>query len=111
MRQNMLMTNEVIASTTGKRERQACLFFRASNVMAFFRKEPRFFDLMNVSLINTAQDLLTQLDKAGVLAFGEKTREKGIPVNPNAPSDVRRVPHLVARFSSVGTRLWSANVV
>jgi hypothetical protein len=96
MRQNILMTNEVITSLTGKREKHTCLFFRASNVMAFFHKDPRFFDLMNVSLINTAKDLLTQLDKAGVLAFGEKTREKGIPVNLNTPSDVRRVPHLVA---------------
>jgi hypothetical protein len=96
MRQNMLITNEVITSATGKRERHACLFFRASNVMAFFRKDPRFFDLMNVSLINTAQDLLAQLDKAGVLAYGKKTKEKGIPMNPKTPSEVRRVPHLVA---------------
>jgi hypothetical protein len=65
-------------------------------VIAFIRKDPRFFDFMNVSLINTAQDLLTQLDKAGVLAFVEKPKEKGIPINLNAPSDVRRVPHLVA---------------
>jgi hypothetical protein len=96
MRQNMLITNEVITSPTSKRERHTCLFLRASNVMAFFRKEPRFFDLMNTSHINTAHDFLTQLDKAGILVFGEKTKEKGIPVNPNIPSDVRRVPHLIA---------------
>jgi len=96
MRQNMLITKEVITSPTGKRERHTCLFFRASNVMAFFSKNPCFFDLMSESLINTTQDFLTQLNKAGVLAFGEKTKEKGIPVKPNTPSDVRRVPHLVA---------------
>ena len=96
MRQNMLMTKEVITSATGKRERHTCLFFRASNVMAFFSKEPCFFDLMSESLINTTQEFLRQLNKAGILAFGEKTKEKAIPVNPNTPSDVRRVPHLVA---------------
>jgi hypothetical protein len=51
MRQNMLITNEVITSAAGKRERHACLFFRASNVMALFRKAPHFFDLMNTIVV------------------------------------------------------------
>ncbi len=96
MRQNMLISKEVITSATDEPERHDCLFFRPSNLMAFLRKEPRFFDLMNASPIHTTQTLLAQLNKAGVLAFGEKTKEKGIPMNPSVPSDTRRVPHLVA---------------
>jgi len=71
MRQNMLMTRKVITSSIGEYEQYTCLFFRASNMMAFFRKELRFSSLMNVSSIHTAQNLLEELDKAGVLAFGK----------------------------------------
>lgn len=96
MRKNMLMTTELITSATGARERHACLFFRASNLMAFFRQTQHYFDSLNTLSINTTQDLLAQLDKAGVLAFGQKTKEKGIPIHPDVPADIRRVPHLVA---------------
>jgi hypothetical protein len=98
MRQNMLLSKEVIILTHGKRERHDCLFFRLSNLMAFFRKTPRFADLMQESTIHTSSILLEQLKVAGVLAFDGKTKEKGIPINPSVPSDanVKRVSHLVA---------------
>jgi hypothetical protein len=42
--------------------------------------------------------LLEKLKSTGILAFNGKTKEKGIPINPNISSDmsVRRVSHLVA---------------
>ena len=94
MRQNILLSKE----TTSKKEQHNCLFFRLSNLMAFFRKTPRFADLMHESTIRTASMLLKQLKVAGVLAFDGKEKEKGIPMNSSAPSDthVRRVSHLVA---------------
>jgi len=96
MRQNMLLAKESIVLSTGKNERHLCLFFRASNMIAFFHESPRFFDLLNASSIHSAQTLVKQLQQAGILAFTGKTKEKGIPINPSIPSDVRRVPHLVA---------------
>jgi len=96
IRQNMLIAKELITSPIGKRETHPCLFFRASNMMAFFCENPHFVDLMTTSSITTTQTLLTELNKAGVLAFGGKTKEKGIPINPNMPLETRRVPHLVA---------------
>jgi len=96
MRQNMLLAKENITVLTGKRERHICLFFRAANMMAFLRKTPCFIDLMDESSIHTTQVLLAQLEKADVLAFAGKTKEKGIPINPNTPSKTRRVSHLVA---------------
>ena len=98
MRQNMLLSKEVMIFTNGKRERHDCLFFRLSNLMAFLRKTPRFADLMHKSTIQTAPILLEQLKAAGVLAFDGKEKEKGIPMNPSVPSDtkVKRVSHLVA---------------
>lgn len=94
MRQNMLLSKEM----TSTNERHDCLFFRPSNLIAFFRKTPRFANLMHESMIQTAPLLLEQLKAASVLAFGGKTKEKGIPINPNLPSDtnVKRVSHLVA---------------
>jgi hypothetical protein len=96
MSQNMLITKEVITSPTGKPEKHTCLFFRASNMMAFFRDNPRFFELINASSIHSAQTLLAQLQQAGVLAFNGKIKEKGIPINPSKPTTSRRVSHLVA---------------
>jgi hypothetical protein len=66
--------------------------------MAFFRKTPRFTDLMSESTIQTASMLLKKLKGAGVLAFDGKEKEKGISINPSIPSNihVRRVSHLVA---------------
>ena len=94
MRQNILLSKEM----TSKNEQHNCLFFRLSNLMAFFRKTPQFSDLMHESTIRTASMLLKQLKGAGVLAFDGKEKEKGIPMNPSIPSDthVRRVSHLVA---------------
>jgi Rha family phage regulatory protein len=94
MRQNILLSKEI----TSINEQHDCLFFRLSNLMAFFRKTPRFTDLMNKSTIRTASMLLKQLNDAGVLAFDGKEKEKGISMNPSIPSDinVRRVSHLVA---------------
>ena len=94
MRQNILLSKE--AKPTN--EQHDCLFFRLSNLMAFFRKTPRFTDLMHKSTIRTASMLLKQLKGAGVLAFDGKEKEKGIPMNPSIPSDtqVKRVSHLVA---------------
>jgi phage anti-repressor protein len=94
MRQNMLLSKEM----TSMNEQHGCLFFRLSNLIAFFRKTPRFSALMQKSTIQTASMLLEQLKTANVLAFGGKTKEKGIPMNTNALSDnnVRRVSHLVA---------------
>jgi Rha family phage regulatory protein len=94
MRQNILLSKEMIST----HEQHDCLFFRLSNLMAFFRKTPRFTDLMSESTIQTASMLLKKLKGAGVLAFDGKEKEKGIPMNPSAPSDthVRRVSHLVA---------------
>lgn len=96
MRQNMLIANETVMSARGKRERHPCLFFRASNLMALFREKPHFFALLDAASIHTASALLATLNKAGILAFHGKTKEKGIPINPNLPSKTRRVPHLVA---------------
>jgi hypothetical protein len=94
MRQNILLSKEM----TSGNEQHDCLFFRLSNLMAFFRKTPRYTDLMNKSTIRTASMLLKQLNDAGVLAFDGKEKEKGISMNPSIPSDinVRRVSHLVA---------------
>lgn len=96
MCQNMLIAKETITSPTGERKTHPCLFFRASNMMEFFRENPHFVDLMTTSSITTTQTLLTELNKAGVLALGGKTKEKGIPINPSMPLETRRVPHLVA---------------
>jgi Rha family phage regulatory protein len=96
MRQNMLIAQELIPASTRKRERHACLFFRAANMMAFFHENPRFVELLNELSIHTTQALLAQLTKAGVLAFAGKEKEKGIPINPTEPSKTRRVSHLVA---------------
>ncbi|MBE8233223.1 MAG: hypothetical protein HAW67_05755, partial [Endozoicomonadaceae bacterium] len=60
MRQNILLSKE----TTSTNEQHDCLFFRLSNLMAFFRKTPRFADLMNESTIQTASMLLKQLKGA-----------------------------------------------
>ena len=94
MRQNILLSKE----TTSLNEQHDCLFFRLSNLMAFFRKTPRFVDLMHESDLRTASVLLKQLKGAGVLAFNGKEKEKGIPINPSLPSGthIRRVSHLVA---------------
>ena len=92
----MLLSKELITSTNDQSESHNCLFFRLSNLMAFFCKTPRFFDLMNESTIHSASVLLEQLKIAGVLAFDGKTKEKGIPTNTRIDADVRRVPHLVA---------------
>jgi hypothetical protein len=94
MRQNMLLSKEM----TLMNERHDCLFFRLSNLMAFLRKTPRFSNLMQKSTIQTASMLLEQLKAAGVLAFNNKTKEKGIPINSSISLDanVRRVSHLVA---------------
>jgi len=54
MRQNMLLSKE----TTSTNEQHDCLFFRLSNLMAFFRKAPRFSHLMQESTIQTASVLL-----------------------------------------------------
>ena len=93
MRQNILLSKEKISTN----EQHDCLFFRLSNLMAFFRKTPRFAELMNKSTVRTASMLLKQLKGAGVLAFDGKEKEKSIPMNPNITSDtqVRRVSHLV----------------
>jgi hypothetical protein len=93
MRQNILLSKEM----TSTNEQHDCLFFRPSNLMAFFRKTPRFADLMHESTIWTASMLLKQLKGAGVLAFDGKEKEKSIRINPSVPSDthVRRVSHLV----------------
>ena len=96
MRQNMLLAEENMTSSTGKNERHLCLFFRASNMIAFFHENPRFFDLLKISSIHSAQTLVQQLQQAGILAFAGKTKEKGIPMNPSVPLESRRVPHLVA---------------
>ena len=96
MRQNMLLTKQVITSPTGKHEKRTCLFFRVSNIIAFFRESPRFFELINTSSIHSTQTLLAQLQQAGVLAFDGKIKEKGIPIDPSKPSKLRRVSHLVA---------------
>jgi hypothetical protein len=94
MRQNILLSKEI----TSANEQHDCLFFRLSNLMAFFRKTPRFADLMHESTIRTASMLLKQLKGAGVLAFDGKEKEKGIPMNPSITSatQMRRVSHLVA---------------
>jgi len=99
MLQNMLLSKETITLTNGQCEQQDCLFFRPSNLMAFFRKTLRCFDLMNESTIHSTQMLSEQLKTAGVLAFDGKTKEKGIPINStgiHADVHVRRVAHLVA---------------
>ena len=96
MRQNMLISKVSIALASGKKEQHDCLFFRPSNLMAFFHKEPRFYDLLNASGITRSKTLLNELNKAGVLAFNGKTKEKGIPIKPDIPLKTRRVPHLVA---------------
>ncbi len=96
MRQNMLITKEHIKLPTGKKEPHSCLFFRASNLVAFLRETPRFFDLINESGLYTPRALLAQLKKAGVLALNGKVREKTIPINPKIPLKTRRVSHLVA---------------
>jgi len=96
MRLNMLLANEIVTSPAGERARHRCLFFRASNLLSFFREVPRFFDLLNESSIHNSQDLIKQLQYGGILAFAGKTKEKGIPINSTIPSDTRRVPHLVA---------------
>ncbi len=96
MRQNMLLAEESITSSTGKNERHLCLFFRASNMIAFFHENPRFSDLLNGSSIHSAKTLVQQLQQAGILAFAGKIKEKGIPMYPNVSSELRRVPHLVA---------------
>jgi len=96
IRQNMLISKETITSSKGENERHLCLFFRASNVMAFFREMPRCFDLINESNLNTAQDLVEEFTTAGILAFEGKIKEKGIPIDPKIPSEIRRVSHLVA---------------
>jgi Rha family phage regulatory protein len=94
MRQNILLSKEM----TSTNEQHDCLFFRLSNLMAFFRKTPRGADMIHESTIRTASMLLKQLKGAGVLAFEGKEKEKSIPMNPSVPSDthVRRVSHLVA---------------
>jgi hypothetical protein len=82
---------------TSANEQHDCLFFRLPNLMAFFRKTPRFANLMHESTIWTASMLLKQLKGAGVLAFDGKEKEKGIPMNPSITSDtqMRRVSHLI----------------
>jgi hypothetical protein len=94
IRQNILFSKEM----TSINEQHDCLFFRLSNLMAFFRKTLRFSELMNESTVRTASMLLKQLKGAGVLAFDGKEKEKAIPMNYSDPSDtdVRRVSHLVA---------------
>jgi Rha family phage regulatory protein len=73
MRQNMLLSKETISMN----EQHDCLFFRLSNLMAFFRKTPRLSHVMHDSTIQRASMLLEQLKIAGVLAFDGKTKEKG----------------------------------
>jgi hypothetical protein len=96
MRKNMLMSNEVTSPEKGHKAIYTCLFFRASNLIAFFRGAPHLFELLNISGIRTAESLLLSLKKAGVLAFAGKAKERGIPVDPKLPLKTRRVSHLVA---------------
>ena len=96
MRQNMLISNEIISTKKDQQIRHLCLFFRISNLMTFFRKDPQFFDLLNICAIRTAKDLLSLFKKANILAFAAKEKEKGIPINLQTPLKTRRVSHLVA---------------
>ena len=96
MRQNMLISKVSVSLAKGEKEQHDCLFFRISNLMAFFRQAPRFYDLINASGITRSKTLWNELNKAGVLAFNGKTKEKGIPIKADTPLKTRRVPHLVA---------------
>ncbi len=96
MRQNMLISKVSISLAKGEKEQHDCLFFRISNLMEFFRQTPRFYDLLNASGITRSKTLWNELNKAGVLAFNGKTKEKGIPIKADTPLKTRRVPHLVA---------------
>ncbi len=96
MRKNMLISHEVISSIKGNKTTHTCLFFRASNLIALFRKNPDLFELLNISGIHTAENLQSSLKKAGVLAFAGKEKEKGIPIDPKLPLKTRRVSHLVS---------------
>jgi Rha family phage regulatory protein len=96
MRKNILIANEVTTSTTTNNKTHTCLFFRASNLIALFRKTSHLFELLNISGIQSAEGLLLTLKKAGVLAFSGKEKEKAIPIDPKLPLKTRRVSHLVA---------------
>ena len=54
MRQNILLSKEM----TSTNEQHDCLFFRLSNLMAFFRKTPRFADLMHKSTIRSNRGMV-----------------------------------------------------
>ncbi len=96
MRKNMLISNEVITSAKGNKTTHSCLFFRPSNLIAFFHKTPHLFELLSTSGILTAKALLLSLKKSAVLAFAGKEKEKGIPIDPKSPFKTRRVSHLIA---------------
>ena len=82
MRQNMLLVKEMMTLPTGKNEQHLCLFFRAANMMTFFRQAPRFVNLLNASSIRSSKTLIEAFKQAGILAFHGKEKEKGIPYNP-----------------------------
>ena len=62
MRQNMLISKVSINLAKGEKEQHDCLFFRLSNLMAFFRQEPRFYDLLNASGITRSKTLWNELN-------------------------------------------------
>jgi hypothetical protein len=93
-RQNMLITKEIIQLSNGESTVHQCLFFRLSNIISFLRQQAH--DALHQSPIRKTQDLLAQLEQAGILAFAGKTKEKSIPIEPTKLGNQRRVSNLIA---------------
>lgn len=93
-RQNMLIAKEIIQLSNGESELHQCLFFRLSNVISFLRQQAH--DALYHSPIRKTQDLLAQLEQAGILALAGKIKEKSIPIEPTKLGNQRRVSNLIA---------------